>query len=60
MITVNNLSDFKGAEKYGTCNECQKGSKEVELYRIKVNDSCLCLCEKHLRTLKSKLFYVTK
>lgn len=34
MISIKKNSEFLGAEKYGQCASCSKGSAEAELYRI--------------------------
>ena len=34
MISIKKNSQFSGAEKYGQCASCSKGSSETELYRI--------------------------
>ena len=34
MISIKKNSEFSGAEKYGQCASCSKGSSEAELYRI--------------------------
>lgn len=34
MISVKKKSEFLGAEKYGQCASCAKGSSETELYQI--------------------------
>lgn len=34
MISTKKNSEFSGAEKYGQCASCSKGSSETELYRI--------------------------
>ena len=34
MISIKKNSEFSGAEKYGQCASCSKGSSEEELYRI--------------------------
>lgn len=34
MINIKKNSEFSGAEKYGQCASCSKGSSETELYRV--------------------------
>lgn len=34
MISIKKNSEFSGAEKYGQCASCSKGSSDAELYRI--------------------------
>lgn len=34
MISIKRIVSFSGAEKYGQCASCSKGSSEAELYRI--------------------------
>ena len=34
MIHINRKSELLGAEKYGQCASCAKGSAEAELYQI--------------------------
>lgn len=34
MIEIKKKSELKGAEKYGDCNSCSKGSSETDLYQI--------------------------
>lgn len=34
MISIKKKSELTGAEKYGQCASCSKGSSETELYRI--------------------------
>lgn len=34
MISIKKKGELMGAEKYGQCASCAKGSSEVELYQI--------------------------
>ena len=34
MISIKKKSELTGAEKYGQCASCAKGSSEAELYQI--------------------------
>lgn len=34
MITIKKKSELKGAERYGQCASCAKGSSETELYQL--------------------------
>ena len=34
MISIKKNNEFSGAEKYGQCASCSKGSSEAELYRF--------------------------
>lgn len=51
------LSDFEGAERFGTCVECGKGSKEdPEMIKIKWDgNSSTILCKECSIKLKNKL-----
>ena len=50
MISIKKKRELFGAEKYGQCNSCAKGSSETELYQIsfsyenstKINSIDLC------------------
>lgn len=56
-MKIEQASKLKGAARFGSCNECHIGTSDgAKIYRISVEDCTLCLCEKHLRTLKTKLF----
>lgn len=34
MIQIKKKSDLTGADKYGQCASCARGSKEAELYQL--------------------------
>lgn len=60
MISIKKNSEFSGAEKYGQCASCSKGSSETELYRIsftydgstKTSSVDLCLeCMKEMKNM---------
>lgn len=61
MITIRKNSELQGAEKYGCCVNCSKGSSEVELYRICfthnnfINGNSIDLCMECMKELKTML-----
>ena len=64
MIKITYLSDCIGAEKFGTCSSCLKGSKEDErMVRIKfyaqngkhLAGTSVCLCNECRRLLITTL-----
>lgn len=58
-MKIEELDKLKGAARFGSCNECHAGASDgAKMYRIGTNDNSLCLCEKHLKTLKAKIFYI--
>lgn len=58
-MKIEDISKLKGAARFGSCNECHIGASDgAKIYRINAEDTSLCLCEKHLRTLQSKIFYI--
>lgn len=56
-VKITKLSDFKGAERFGTCAECGKGSKEdSEMLKITWDgNSSTILCKECSIKLKNKL-----
>lgn len=44
MITIKKKNELKGAEKYGQCASCARGSRETELYQLSFSydDSTKC------------------
>ena len=58
-MKIEEMCKLKGAARFGSCNECHIGASEgAKMYRIKVETTSLCLCEKHLKTLQSKICYI--
>ena len=56
-VKITKLSTCEGAERFGTCVECGKGSKEdPEMFKITWNgNSSTILCKECLIKLKNKL-----
>lgn len=56
-MKITKLSDFKGAERFGTCAECGKGSKEdSEMLKITWDgNSSTILCKECSIKLNNKL-----
>lgn len=51
MITIRKNSELQGAERFGNCSNCAKGSSETELYSISfsydgsTHDTTIHLCD---------------
>lgn len=55
---INRLS---GEERYGTCSECGVTAEEGKsIYRINTETTSVCICLKHMRTLRGKIFYMNE
>lgn len=64
MIEIKKKSELRGAEKYGQCASCSKGSSETELYQISFSDgsnknTSICLCADCLDGLGSMIYDVS-
>lgn len=66
MISIKKNSEFSGAEKYGQCASCSKGSLETELYRISftydgsTKTSSVDLCSECMEELKMMIENINK
>ena len=55
-MTIKKLTEYKGASRFGSCNECGIGESEVHnLYRLQFNTTSVCLCADCLRKTKDVL-----
>ena len=44
-MTIKKLSEYKGASRFGSCNECGEMESDTHrLYRLQFNGSSVCLC----------------
>lgn len=61
MISIKKKSELSGAEKYGQCASCAKGSLETELYQISftydgsTKSTSMDLCPECLFTMKNRI-----
>lgn len=59
-MTIKKLVEYKGASRFGTCNECGIGESEAHnLYRIQFNQvkqTSICLCADCLKKAKELLY----
>lgn len=66
MISIKKNSEFFGAEKYGQCASCSKGSSETELYRISftydgsTKSTSVDLCRECMEGMKNMIEDVEK
>lgn len=66
MISIKKNSEFSGAEKYGQCASCSKGSSETELYRISftydgsTKTSSVDLCSECMEEMKNMIENIKK
>ena len=62
MIKIQDKSKLIGAEKYGQCANCSKGSSDVKLYQIKFSSedytksNCIDLCKDCLHILGDMIY----
>ena len=66
MINIKKNSEFSGAEKYGQCASCSKGTSEAELYRISftydgsTKTTSVDLCPECMEELKMMIENINK
>ena len=66
MISIKKNSEFLGAERYGQCASCSKGSSETELYRISftydgsTKSTSIDLCSECMEEMKNMIEGVKK
>lgn len=66
MISIKKKSELTGAEKYGQCASCAKGSSEAELYQISftyggsTKSTSIDLCSECMEEMKNMIEGVKK
>ena len=66
MISIKKKSELLGAEKYGQCASCAKGSSETELYQISFSyegstkSNSVDLCPECMEKMKNMIEDVAK
>lgn len=66
MISIKNKSELMGAEKYGQCASCAKGSSEADLYQISftydgsTKSTSIDLCSECMEEMKNMIEGVKK
>lgn len=55
-MTIKKLTEYKGASRFGTCNECGDFESETHnLYRLQFRQVSICLCADCLKKAKEVL-----
>ena len=66
MISIKKKSELMGAEKYGQCASCAKGSSETDLYQISftydgsTKSTSIDLCSECMEEMKNMIEGVKK
>ena len=66
MISIKKNSEVSGAEKYGQCASCSKGSSEEDLYRISftydgsTKTTSVDLCPECIKEMKNMIEDIAK
>lgn len=66
MISIKKKSELMGAEKYGQCASCAKGSSEADLYQISftydgsTKSTSIDLCSECMEEMKNMIEGVKK